>query len=79
MGGVGLIGSHLCERLTDDGNEVLYVNTFFTGSKDNLLHLLEYPYRKNAPYTSHDTKTRLGANPHFVTRLKKQFRTLKID
>jgi UDP-glucuronate decarboxylase len=43
-GGAGFIGSHLCERLIDDGNEVICVDNFFTGSKDNLCHLLDNPY-----------------------------------
>uniref|UniRef100_A0A831U3N5 UDP-glucuronate decarboxylase n=1 Tax=Geobacter metallireducens TaxID=28232 RepID=A0A831U3N5_GEOME len=39
-GGAGFIGSHLCERLVGDGHEVLCVDNFFTGSKNNILHLL---------------------------------------
>jgi len=39
-GGCGFLGSHLCERLLDAGNEVLCVDNFFTGTKDNVLHLL---------------------------------------
>ncbi len=40
-GGAGFIGSHLCERLLRDGHEVLCLDNFFTGSKDNVRHLLE--------------------------------------
>ncbi len=43
-GGAGFIGSHLCERLLADGNEVLCVDNFFTGSKRNVVHLLDNPY-----------------------------------
>lgn len=43
-GGAGFIGSHLCERLLKDGNEVLCVDNFFTGSKRNVVHLLDNPY-----------------------------------
>jgi len=43
-GGVGFIGSHLCERLLDEGNEVICVDNFFTGSKKNVIHLLDNPY-----------------------------------
>ncbi len=43
-GGAGFIGSHLCERLLQDGNEVLCVDNFYTGRKDNILHLLKNPY-----------------------------------
>lgn len=39
-GGAGFIGSHLCERLVVDGNEVLCLDSFYTGNKDNIRHLL---------------------------------------
>ena len=39
-GGAGFLGSHLTERLLKEGNEVLVVDNFFTGSKQNLAHLL---------------------------------------
>lgn len=38
-GGAGFIGSHLCERLLNDGNEVICADNFFTGSKENIAHL----------------------------------------
>ena len=38
-GGAGFIGSHLCERLLEKGNEVVCLDNFFTGSKDNIKHL----------------------------------------
>lgn len=40
-GGAGFLGSHLCQRLIDEGHEVLCVDNFFTGTKKNLLHLLD--------------------------------------
>lgn len=40
-GGAGFLGSHLCERLLKDGHDVLCVDNFFTGTKDNILHLLD--------------------------------------
>src|SRR6478672_10224822 len=40
-GGVGFLGSHLCERLLAEGHDVLCVDNFFTGTKDNVLHLLD--------------------------------------
>ena len=43
-GGAGFIGSHLCERLLTEGNEVLCVDNFFTGTKQNVFHLLSNPY-----------------------------------
>jgi UDP-glucuronate decarboxylase len=43
-GGSGFLGSHLCERLLNDGNEVLCVDNFFTGTKENIRHLLDNPF-----------------------------------
>ncbi|MCK9380234.1 MAG: SDR family oxidoreductase [Sulfuritalea sp.] len=43
-GGAGFLGSHLCERLLDVGHDVLCVDNFFTGSKDNVRHLMGNPY-----------------------------------
>jgi len=40
-GGAGFIGSHLCERLLNDGNDVLCVDNYFTGRKSNIVHLLD--------------------------------------
>jgi UDP-glucuronate decarboxylase len=43
-GGAGFLGSHLCERLIDAGDEVLCVDNFFTGRRANIAHLLEHPH-----------------------------------
>ncbi|WP_029919213.1 UDP-glucuronic acid decarboxylase family protein [Nevskia soli] len=43
-GGAGFIGSHLCERLLGMGHEVLCVDNFFTGTRENIVGLLEHPY-----------------------------------
>ena len=43
-GGAGFLGSHLCERLLAAGNEVICVDNFYTGTRDNILHLLDNPY-----------------------------------
>ena len=43
-GGAGFIGSHLCERLLGEGNEVLCLDNFFTGRRDNILPLLDNPH-----------------------------------
>jgi UDP-glucuronate decarboxylase len=43
-GGAGFIGSHLCERLLEDGHEVLCLDNFFTGSKQNIVHLMDNHY-----------------------------------
>jgi len=42
-GGAGFIGTHLCTRLVAEGNDVLCVDNFFTGTKDNIAHLLREP------------------------------------
>ncbi len=43
-GGAGFIGSHLCEKLLNDGHEVIALDNFFTGSKKNIIHLHDNPY-----------------------------------
>lgn len=43
-GGAGFLGSHLCERLLAEGCDVLCADNFFTGSKDNIAHLMGNPY-----------------------------------
>lgn len=40
-GGAGFIGSHLCERLLNEGHDIICLDNFFTGSKDNIRHLLD--------------------------------------
>ena len=42
-GGAGFLGSHLCTRLIHEGNEVIAVDNFYTGNKDNIIHLLNNP------------------------------------
>jgi UDP-glucuronate decarboxylase len=42
-GGAGFLGSHLCERLVDQGHDVICLDNFFTGSKSNVAHLLNKP------------------------------------
>ena len=43
-GGAGFLGSHLCERLLCEGNDILCVDNFFTGQKKNISHLLDNPF-----------------------------------
>jgi UDP-glucuronate decarboxylase len=43
-GGAGFLGSHLCERLVSEGNDVLCVDNLYTGSKRNIVHLIGNPY-----------------------------------
>ncbi|MEJ2048862.1 MAG: SDR family oxidoreductase [Calditrichota bacterium] len=50
-GGAGFIGSHLCKRLLDDGNDVLCLDNFFTGNKRNIIQLLD---KKNFELVRHD-------------------------
>ena len=42
-GGSGFLGSHLCERLLEQGNDVLCLDNFFTGTKENIIHLMDNP------------------------------------
>lgn len=57
-GGAGFLGSHLCERLLNEGNEVLCLDNFFTGQKQNILPLMANPYFElirhdvSVPYTT---------------------------
>ncbi|KAA6336320.1 UDP-glucose 4-epimerase [termite gut metagenome] len=53
-GGVGFIGSHLCERLLNEGNDVICLDNYFTSSKDNIRHLLGNP---NFELVRHDVTT----------------------
>jgi len=43
-GGAGFLGSHLCERLLNDGNDIICADNFYTGRKENISHLLNNPY-----------------------------------
>jgi UDP-glucuronate decarboxylase len=43
-GGAGFLGSHLCDRLIKDGHDVICLDNFFTGSKQNIAHLIGHPY-----------------------------------
>ena len=43
-GGAGFLGSHLCERLVNEGNDVICVDNLFTGTKENIYHLMKNPF-----------------------------------
>ena len=50
-GGAGFLGSHLCEKLLNQGNEIICLDNFYTGSKQNLLYLMD---NKNFEIIRHD-------------------------
>src|SRR5471030_2846035 len=50
-GGAGFLGSHLCDRLLQDGNEVVCIDNLFTGRKQNIAHLVANP---NFEFIRHD-------------------------
>jgi len=58
-GGAGFIGSHLCERLSNEGNYVICLDNLFTGSKKNIEHLLKKP---NFEFIEHDIIEPFEAN-----------------
>jgi UDP-glucuronate decarboxylase len=43
-GGAGFVGSHICERLLAQGHDVLCVDNFLTGTRDNIAHLLSHTH-----------------------------------
>jgi UDP-glucuronate decarboxylase len=43
-GGAGFLGSHLCERLLKEGNDIICLDNFFTGKKSNIVHLMSNPF-----------------------------------
>ena len=43
-GGAGFLGSHICERLLGDGHDVICLDNYFTGQKQNVVHLINHPY-----------------------------------
>jgi len=65
-GGAGFIGSHLCERLLNEGNKVICLDNFSTGSKDNVQHLLK---NKNFELVEHDITEKFFAEVEQIYNL----------
>ena len=59
--GAGFLGSHLCDRLVEKGHDVLCLDNFFTGSKENIAHLLVKP---NFELVCHDLDGPLQRQPN---------------
>ena len=55
-GGAGFLGSHLCERLVAAGHDVVCVDNYFTGARDNIVHLLGNPYFEAMRHAAGDSK-----------------------
>ena len=53
-GGAGFLGSHLCDRLVAEGHEVICVDNYFTGTKQNIIHLQFQPDKPNFEFIRHD-------------------------
>jgi nucleoside-diphosphate-sugar epimerase len=59
-GGAGFLGSHLCERLIQRGDEVICLDNFFTGSKSNVAHLLNNSNSQKLLYFTISSDTHSG-------------------
>ena len=64
-GGSGFLGSHLCERLLQDGHEVVCLDNFFTGTRTNVEHLLD---NHRFELFRHDVTVRLACTTRFDWR-----------
>ena len=58
-GGAGFIGSHLCERLLKDGNKVICLDNFYTGTENNIKHLINHPQFE---FINHDIVNEFSAD-----------------
>ena len=65
-GGAGFLGSHLCERLVEEENEVICVDNLFTGSKKNIEHLFG---KRNFEFLRHDIVNPLYAEVDMIYNL----------
>ena len=65
-GGAGFLGSHLCEKLLNDGHEVLAVDNFYTGKKENINHLTNDP---KFEILRHDITEKLNVEVDFIVNL----------
>ena len=73
-GGAGFIGSHLCERLLGNGDDVLCLDNFFTGRRTNIVQLLDHPHfeliRHDEELTAWIDGHRAGHGPFAVNVLQ---------
>ena len=67
-GGAGFLGSHLCDRLIEQGNDVICIDNLFTGSKDNIRHLMGNPYFE---FIRHDVTESIYVEVYEILRLRR--------
>ena len=65
-GGAGFLGSHLCEKLVDEKNDVICVDNLFTGSKANIKHLFSNPFFE---FIRHEIRSWTLGNAYLFKRM----------
>ena len=61
-GGAGFLGSHLCETLLEKGHDVVCADNFYTGSKQNIAHLMDRDRKSTRLNSSHSQQSRMPSS-----------------